>query len=210
MPSRRQVRIALDRTISDYLFLRGTDLQARRQSTYSGCQPYRITSGKFTFFSLTRYDKRKKKFIDRSVVKIYRENLLFRWSATSGNGIQTINMYVSVSVWCLEKYFLIFFLSQSLSISLISYSIDLISFDDILVEWYNEVAFFLYLSLFSILLRYTRNSRAATPPTLVEGKRLLNGIRSRCRSYKKDYLQARFVKWWACVIRNYTVYPLYE
>lgn len=39
-----EVRLALDKTISVYLSLRGTDIQARRQSTYSGCQPYRITS----------------------------------------------------------------------------------------------------------------------------------------------------------------------
>ncbi|KAI4474814.1 hypothetical protein M0802_015432 [Mischocyttarus mexicanus] len=39
-----EVRLALDKTITVYLSLRGTDLQARRQSTYSGCQPYRITS----------------------------------------------------------------------------------------------------------------------------------------------------------------------
>lgn len=41
-----QVRLALDKTISVYLSLRGTDLQARRQSTFSGCQPQRIASGK--------------------------------------------------------------------------------------------------------------------------------------------------------------------
>ncbi|KAG7212480.1 hypothetical protein KM043_012793 [Ampulex compressa] len=39
-----EVRLALDKTISVYLSLRGTDLQARRQSTFSGCQPPRITS----------------------------------------------------------------------------------------------------------------------------------------------------------------------
>ncbi|XP_066602041.1 PDF receptor [Prorops nasuta] len=39
-----EVRLALDKTISVYLSLRGTDQQARRQSTYSGCQPQRITS----------------------------------------------------------------------------------------------------------------------------------------------------------------------
>ncbi|OAD55965.1 PDF receptor [Eufriesea mexicana] len=38
------VRLALDKTISVYLSLRGTDLQARRQSTFSGCQPQRIAS----------------------------------------------------------------------------------------------------------------------------------------------------------------------
>ncbi|KOX73369.1 PDF receptor [Melipona quadrifasciata] len=39
-----EVRLALDKTISVYLSLRGTDLQARRQSTFSGCQPQRIAS----------------------------------------------------------------------------------------------------------------------------------------------------------------------
>lgn len=39
-----EVKLALDKKISNYLSLRGTDIQARRQSTYSGCQPYRITS----------------------------------------------------------------------------------------------------------------------------------------------------------------------
>ncbi|XP_020296268.1 PDF receptor isoform X2 [Pseudomyrmex gracilis] len=39
-----EVRLALDKTIAVYLSLRGADLQTRRQSAFSGCQPHRITS----------------------------------------------------------------------------------------------------------------------------------------------------------------------
>ncbi|XP_015592268.1 PDF receptor [Cephus cinctus] len=39
-----EVRLALGKTISVYLSLRGTEVQNRRQSTFSGCQPHRITS----------------------------------------------------------------------------------------------------------------------------------------------------------------------
>ncbi|XP_043266612.1 PDF receptor isoform X2 [Venturia canescens] len=39
-----EVKLALDKTISVYLSLRGSDLQTRRQSTFSGCHTQRITS----------------------------------------------------------------------------------------------------------------------------------------------------------------------
>ncbi|KAL0106508.1 hypothetical protein PUN28_016307 [Cardiocondyla obscurior] len=39
-----EVRLALDKTIAVYLSLRKGDLQTRRQSTFSGCQPQRATS----------------------------------------------------------------------------------------------------------------------------------------------------------------------
>ncbi|EZA55916.1 PDF receptor, partial [Ooceraea biroi] len=41
-----EVRVALDKTIAVYLFLRGTDLQIRRQCIFSDCQPHRIPTGK--------------------------------------------------------------------------------------------------------------------------------------------------------------------
>lgn len=39
-----EVRLVLDKTFAVYLFLRGDNLQNRRQSTFNSCQPHRITS----------------------------------------------------------------------------------------------------------------------------------------------------------------------